>query len=43
MPMGNSQVNWNKKQKEGKNEKVLYIHSDFNGNDSLHNVPGPDT
>ena len=30
-------------QKEGKNEKDLYIHNNFDGTDSLHSAPGPDT
>ena len=30
-------------QKEGKNEKDLYIHNYIDGTDSLHSAPGPDT
>ena len=29
--------------KKGKNEKDLYIHNNFDGIDSLHSAPGPDT
>ncbi len=30
-------------QKEGKNEKDIYIHNNFDGTYSLHSAPGPDT
>jgi hypothetical protein len=35
-------VNFSQQQKEGKNEKDLTIHNDFDGVDSLHSAPGPD-
>jgi hypothetical protein len=30
-------------QKDGKNEKDLYIHNRFDSTDSLHSASGPDT
>jgi hypothetical protein len=32
-----------KHQKEGKNEKDLYIHNHIDSTDSLHNTPNPGT
>jgi hypothetical protein len=36
-------VDFSLQMKEGKNEKDLYIHNNFNSTDSLHSAPGPDT
>jgi hypothetical protein len=36
-------VKLSQQQKEGKNEKGLYIHNNFDGTDSLHNDTNPGT
>jgi hypothetical protein len=36
-------VEFSTQKKEGKNEKDHYIYNHFDGTDSLHSAPGPDT